>query len=46
MSIGAHSISEAPVAGQDDPTKNGKDTTPRKRMVIATSDAVARPEAR
>jgi hypothetical protein len=46
MSISAHSISEAPVAAQADAKKNGRDSPPHKRTIVAASDAVAHPEAR
>lgn len=46
MSIGAHTISEAPVAAQADTSVNGRSTPPHKRTVVATTDTVHHPEAR
>jgi hypothetical protein len=45
MSIGALSISEAPIAAQSGSNSNVKNPPP-KRTIVATADPVAQPEPR
>lgn len=46
MSIAAHSIGEAPIAGQADKDISNRGTPPKKRTVIVQADPAAQPEAR